>query len=119
MAKEIPVYLFVGFLESGKTSFIASVLQDPGFTRDESTLIIQCEEGETEYEPDMLKKTHSVVECIEDEDEYNGDTLRAFVRKHHPDRVAALGEDVRKAAERKFQEINEAKETIYKARGMR
>ena len=83
----IPVYMFAGFLESGKTSFIASVLQDPGFTRDESTLIIQCEEGETEYEPDMLKKTHSVVECIEDEDEYNGDTLRAFVRKHHPDRV--------------------------------
>lgn len=63
------------------------MLQDPGFTRDENTLIIQCEEGETEYEPDMLKKTHSVVECIEDEDEYNGDTLRAFVRKHHPDRV--------------------------------
>lgn len=61
--------------------------KDPGFTRDENTLIIQCEEGETEYEPDMLKKTHSVVECIEDEDEYNGDTLRAFVRKHHPDRV--------------------------------
>ena len=35
----------------------------------------------------MLKKTHSVVECIEDEDEYNEETLRAFVRKHHPDRV--------------------------------
>ncbi len=52
-------------------------------SRATSTLIIQCEEGETEYEPDMLKKTHSVVECIEDEDEYNGDTLRAFVRKHH------------------------------------
>ena len=50
----IPVYMFAGFLESGKTSFIASVLQDPGFTRDENTLIIQCEEGETEYEPDML-----------------------------------------------------------------
>ena len=36
----IPVYMFAGFLESGKTSFIASVLQDPGFTRDENTLII-------------------------------------------------------------------------------
>ena len=44
----IPVYMFAGFLESGKTSFIASVLQDPGFTRDENTLIVQCEEGETE-----------------------------------------------------------------------
>ena len=67
----IPVYLFAGFLESGKTSFIASVLQDPGFTRDEHTLIVQCEEGMEEFEPAMLKKTHSVVECVEDEEEYN------------------------------------------------
>jgi len=38
--------------------------------------------------------------------------------RHHPDRVSALGEDVRKAAEKKFQEINEAKERIFKARGI-
>lgn len=43
---------------------------------------------------------------------------RAMALKHHPDRVASLGEDVRKAAEKKFQEINNAKEVIYKARGM-
>jgi DnaJ like chaperone protein len=43
---------------------------------------------------------------------------RQMALKHHPDRVATLGEDVRKAAERKFQEINEAKEFIYKHRGM-
>lgn len=43
---------------------------------------------------------------------------RAMALKHHPDKVAALGEDVRKAAEKKFQEINNAKEVIYKARGM-
>ena len=57
----IPVYMFAGFLESGKTSFIASVLGDPGFTRDENTLIIQCEEGIEEYDPEFLKKTHTVV----------------------------------------------------------
>ena len=43
---------------------------------------------------------------------------RQMALKHHPDRVATLGEDVRKAAEKKFQEINEAKEMIYKHRGM-
>jgi DnaJ like chaperone protein len=32
--------------------------------------------------------------------------------------VAKLGEDVRKAAEKKFQEINAAKERIWKARGL-
>ena len=43
---------------------------------------------------------------------------RKMALKHHPDKVAALGEDVRRAAEKKFQEINDAKERIFKARGM-
>jgi len=43
---------------------------------------------------------------------------RKMALKHHPDRVSALGEDVRKAAEKKFQEINDAKERIFKARGL-
>lgn len=43
---------------------------------------------------------------------------RKMALKHHPDKVAALGEDVRKAAEKKFQEINDAKDRIYKARGI-
>lgn len=43
---------------------------------------------------------------------------RQLALKHHPDRVASLGEDVRKAAEQKFQEINNAKEIIFKARGL-
>ena len=42
---------------------------------------------------------------------------RKLALEHHPDRVSALGEDVRKAAEKKFKEINAAKEKIYKARG--
>ena len=43
---------------------------------------------------------------------------RNLALNHHPDKVAALGEDVRKAAEKKFQEINNAKERIWKARGL-
>ena len=43
---------------------------------------------------------------------------RRLALEHHPDKVAALGDDVRKAAERKFQEINAAKERIWKARGL-
>ena len=43
---------------------------------------------------------------------------RKMALKHHPDRVATLGDDVKKAAEKKFQEINEAKDRIYKARGL-
>lgn len=43
---------------------------------------------------------------------------RKMALKHHPDRVSTLGDDVREAAEKKFQEINNAKERIYKARGL-
>jgi DnaJ like chaperone protein len=51
------------------------------------------------------------------------DEIKAAYRKlslkNHPDRVASLGEDVRKAAEKKFQEINAAMETVKKARNMK
>ena len=44
---------------------------------------------------------------------------RKMALKHHPDKVATLGEDVKKAAEEKFQQINNAKEMIFKARGIK
>lgn len=43
---------------------------------------------------------------------------RKLAMKHHPDRVASLGEDIHKAAEEKFRQINEAKDIIYKARNI-
>ena len=43
---------------------------------------------------------------------------REMAKKNHPDLVNNLGEEVRQAAEKKFQEINEAYETIKKQRGM-
>lgn len=43
---------------------------------------------------------------------------RRLALEHHPDKVAALGEDIRRAAEKKFQQINDAKERIWKARGL-
>ena len=45
---EIPVYLFTGFLESGKTLFIQDTLEDSRFNAGEKTLLLVCEEGEEE-----------------------------------------------------------------------
>ena len=44
---------------------------------------------------------------------------KQMARENHPDRVASLGEDVRRAAEKKFKEIGEAKNRIFKARNMK
>lgn len=43
---------------------------------------------------------------------------REMAKKNHPDLVSNLGEEVRQAAEKKFQEINQAYESIKKQRGM-
>ena len=42
---------------------------------------------------------------------------REMAKKYHPDKVAYLGDDVRKSAEQKLQEVNEAYDKIRKQRG--
>ena len=46
----IPVYLFTGFLEGGKTRFIQDTMEDKNFNAGEKTLLLLCEEGEEEYD---------------------------------------------------------------------
>lgn len=68
---------------------------------------------------DTLEDAYAVLGVSPDAtDDEVRKAYRNLALKHHPDRVAALGEDIRRAAEKKFQEINEAKEKIFKARGM-
>lgn len=69
---------------------------------------------------DTLQEAYQVLEVApEATDEEVKAAYRRQALKHHPDRVAALGEDVRRAAEEKFQQINNAKDKIYKARGLK
>lgn len=44
---------------------------------------------------------------------------RSMAMKHHPDKVANLGEDVRKAAEEKFKSIQNSYERIKRERGIK
>ena len=52
--KEIPCYLFVGMLESGKTKFIQETMEDPQFDSGDKTLLLICEEGEEEYDSERF-----------------------------------------------------------------
>jgi len=45
-------------------------------------------------------------------------SYRKMALKYHPDKVSYLGEDVQKAANEKFQKLNEAYQLICKERGM-
>ncbi len=82
-----PVYMINGFLESGKTEFITYTLAQPYFRIKGKTLIIACEEGEIEYEKDLLQKANAVVEWIEEEEDFNTNYLVELEKKHKPERI--------------------------------
>ena len=84
---EIPVYLFTGFLESGKTSFIRDLLNDPNFAEGERTLLFLCEEGEEELEPELLAESNTYVISIEDKSDLNATFLALCDKKYKPERV--------------------------------
>lgn len=69
---------------------------------------------------DSLEEAYKVLEISSNvTDSEVRAAYRQMALKHHPDKVATLGEDIRKAAEEKFQEINSARARIYQARGMK
>ena len=78
---EIAVYLFTGFLEAGKTSFIKETMQDPNFNDGEKKyLIVLCEDGEEEYDPadfgDNVAFSH-----FDDEQSLTPDRLSAMQKR--------------------------------------
>ena len=84
MAKELPVYLFAGFLDAGKSTFINGILAD-GFALDNHTLLIRCEEGEEDYPAHVLQNV-TVVE-VEEQEDLTRAFLEGLERKYHPDQV--------------------------------
>ena len=85
--RKIPVYMINGFLESGKTSFIAFTLEQDYFQIDGETLLLLCEEGLEEYDEELLEASHTVVELIEEESEFTPEHLSAIAAKHSPERI--------------------------------
>ena len=78
MPKQIPVYLFVGQLESGKTKFIQETMEDPNFDSGDKTLLLVCEEGEIEYDPKKFAFGGVHVAQIEDKSELTQENLTAL-----------------------------------------
>jgi uncharacterized membrane protein YcgQ (UPF0703/DUF1980 family) len=85
--EETPVYLFLGFLESGKTKFIQETLEDPRFNTGEKTLLLVTEEGEEEYDPSRFVVENVSIEIIENKDDLNEQTLKELQAKHEATRV--------------------------------
>ena len=85
---QIPVYVFTGFLDSGKTKFIQETLEDPRFNSGERTLLLVFEEGEEEY--DMTTYPHQNVYMeILDQQKVTAKDLQALAKKYRAQRVVA------------------------------
>lgn len=74
--EEVQVYLFTGFLDAGKTKFIRETLQDKRFNDKEPTLLLVCEEGEEEYEPDAPYMKNVTIRTLGDMSEFNEENLK-------------------------------------------
>ena len=62
----MPVFLINGFLEAGKTQFLEFTMNQEYFQAEGKTLLIVCEEGDTEYDEKKLKKNRTAVVYVDD-----------------------------------------------------
>lgn len=87
MQQDVSVYLFLGFLDSGKTKFIQETLEDERMDSGERTLLLVCEEGDEEYAPERFAVKNVVKVTLEGPDELTLDNLEALTVKHRAERV--------------------------------
>ena len=85
--RETAVYLFTGFLESGKTKFIQETLEDKRFCNGERTLLVVCEEGEEEYAPDQFADSSVFIRTVEGEADLTKEKLIGWQKETRAERV--------------------------------
>ena len=83
----IPVYLFTGFLEAGKTQMIQETLSDEGFNDGCSILLLVCEEGIEEYDPSHFAHPNVQQVLVENESDLTPALLDKLTKQYRPDRV--------------------------------
>lgn len=85
---ETPVYLFLGFLESGKTKFIQETFEDPRFASGEKTLLLVTEEGIEEYETVRFAGAENVeLVVLEDKSQLTEEYLTDLQLRYDIERV--------------------------------
>ena len=83
----VPIFLFNGILEAGKTLFINNLLQKPAFADGKQTLVIACEEGIEEYDEAFLKKNNIALVMIDNEEDLTAAFLKEQNMIYEPARV--------------------------------
>lgn len=85
--REVPVYLFTGFLDAGKTTFIQETLEDSQFNGGERTLVLLCEEGERELEPLKFAASNVKIVSLDEEEQLTEAYLKDLEEKYKFERI--------------------------------
>ena len=86
--KQIPAFIINGMLDSGKTSFINTIIHQDEFYKKGTTLLITLEEGEVEYDSlNLLDNFNTTVLSLNDETPMPKDKLETLITMHRFDRV--------------------------------
>lgn len=85
--QEVPVYLFTGFLESGKTTFIQETMEDPRFNNGDMTLLLLCEEGEEEFAPERFASQNVVCKVVDEQEDLTPENLTGWLKEAKAVRV--------------------------------
>ena len=85
--QEIPVYLFTGFMDSGKTTLIKETLFENDFGGDNRTVIIVCEDGDEEYDEAKLNTINAKVAMIEEQEDFTTETLQKIQETYKPEQI--------------------------------
>lgn len=83
----MPLFLINGFLEAGKTEFLQFTMEQEYFQTDGKTLLIVCEEGDTEYDQELLKATNTTMVTVEEPEEVTPEKLTELELLYNPERV--------------------------------
>ena len=84
---DIPVYLFTGFLESGKTKFIQETMEDDRFNSGEKTIIIVCESGIEEYDVDKFAFDNVAIVTVKSESELTTANFKKWEKEFKPEKA--------------------------------
>ena len=85
--ERLPIFVINGFLEAGKTQFMKFTMHQEYFQTEGNTLLIVCEEGEEEYDKDLLESTHTTVKYIDDISDFTKEKMIEFTKEVDPERI--------------------------------
>ena len=81
------IYFVNGFLDAGKTTFIKELLGQEYFDTGEKTLLLLCEDGDTEYEDQFCREHNVIIRWVKEEANFTEQNIQCIEDEVQPERI--------------------------------